>query len=311
MERNGLTKFGYVLLIIITIGWGTSWPFLKICLNEIPPWTYRGLIAPTAALFIFLTGFISRQKLSIPAGQLNPLIVASLFNVTIWHIFSAWGIRLLASGQASIIAYTMPLWAVLFSIIINNDHPTTQRMIGLGLGLVGLSALAVGELGIYQVAPIGSTMMLIAAISWGMGTAIQKRIQWEMPAVALAGWQLLLGGLPITIIAIFSEYALWPEVIDTISLAAVLSTILILVYPIIFCWIAWFHIVSEVRVPISAISIMLVPVIGVFSGHIILQEPVGLHEITGLLLVCSALALVLLPSFRHRHKSQNIAHKIE
>ena len=66
-------------------------------------------------------------------------------------------------------------------------------MIGLGLGLVGLSALAVGELGIYQVAPIGSTMMLIAAISWGMGTAIQKRIQWEMPAVALAGWQLLLG----------------------------------------------------------------------------------------------------------------------
>ena len=307
MERNRLTKFGYVLLIIITIGWGTSWPFLKIGLNEIPPWTYRGLIAPTAALFIFLTGFISRQKLSIPAGQLNPLIVASLFNVTIWHIFSAWGIRLLASGQASIIAYTMPLWAVLFSIIINNDHPTTQRMIGLGLGLVGLSALAVGKLGIYQVAPISSTMMLIAAISWGMGTAIQKRIRWEMPAVALAGWQLLLGGLPITIIAIFSEYALWPEVINTISLAAVLSTILILVYPIIFCWIAWFHIVSEVPVPVSAISIMLVPVIGVFSGHIILQEPVGWHEIMGLLLVCSALALVLLPSFWSKHKSKNIA----
>ena len=72
MERNRLTKFGYVLLIIITIGWGTSWPFLKIGLNEIPPWTYRGLIAPTAALFIFLTGFISRQKIKHPSGTIEP-----------------------------------------------------------------------------------------------------------------------------------------------------------------------------------------------------------------------------------------------
>jgi drug/metabolite transporter (DMT)-like permease len=311
MDKNSLTKSGYMILIIIIIGWGTSWPFLKIGLNEIPPWTYRGLIAPTAALFIFFAGFIFRQKLNVPAGKWKPLILASLFNVTIWHIFSAWGIRVLASGQASIVAYTMPLWAVLFSIMINKDHPTAQRMIGLGLGLLGLGALALGELGIYKVAPVGSAMMLIAAISWGMGTAIQKRIKWEMPAIALAGWQLFIGGLPITIIALWLEYNLWPEMVNNISLAAIFSTILVLIYPIIFCWIAWFHIVAAVPVPVSAISIMLVPVIGVFSGHIILQEPVGFHEITGLLLVCSALALVLLPSLRHRHKSQNIAHKIE
>jgi drug/metabolite transporter (DMT)-like permease len=43
---------------------------------------------------------------------------------------------------------------------------------------------------------------------------------------------------------------------------------------------------------------MLVPVIGVYSGHIILQEPIGLREILGLLLVCSSLALVLLPFFK-------------
>ena len=154
-------------------------------------------------------------------------------------------------------------------------------------------------------------MMLIAAISWGMGTAIQKRIKWEMPAIALAGWQLLIGGLPITIIAVWLEYNLWPEMINSISLATIFSTILILIYPIIFCWIAWFHIVAAVPVPVSAISIMLVPVISVFSGHIILHEPVGLHEITGLLLVCSALALVSLPSFQPRQKSKNIADKTE
>ena len=118
-EKKSLTKFSLFLLITIIIGWGTSWRFLKIALSEIPPWTFRGLIAPTAALFILLAGFLSRQKIRVPAGQWKPLIIASLFNVMIWHIFSAWGIRLLASGQASIIAYTMPLWAVLFNIFLD------------------------------------------------------------------------------------------------------------------------------------------------------------------------------------------------
>ena len=297
-----LTKSGWFLLIAIIIGWGTSWPFLKISLSEIPPLTFRGLIAPTAAVFILLVGFLSRGKIKVPAGQWKPLIIASLFNVMIWHIFSAWGIRLLASGQASIIAYTMPLWAVLFSILINKDRPTTQRTVGLVAGLLGLGTLTIGDLGIYKIAPMGSTLMLIAAISWGMGTAIHKRVKWQMPAATLAGWQLLLGGLPITIIAIFLERDLWPAVINTISLEAILSTILILVYPIIFCWIAWFRIISELPVSISAVSIMLVPVIGVYSGHLILQEPVSLREIGGLLLVCSALALVLLPTFQFKRK---------
>jgi drug/metabolite transporter (DMT)-like permease len=293
MNKKGLSPSGYFLLIAVILGWGTSWPFLKIGLSEIPPWTYRGLISPTAALFIFSVGLLLKQNMSVPKGQWKPLILAAVFNVMIWHIFSAWGIRLLASGQASIIAYTMPLWAVVFSMFLNNERPTLQRIIGLALGLVGLGALTIGEFGIFTLKPLGTIFMLIAAISWGVGTAIQKRVNWQMSATALAGWQLLIGGLPITIIAIFIEHDQWQPV----SQAAIWSTIFILLYPIIFCWFAWFRIVKEVPVSVSTVSIMLVPILGVYSGNLILDEPISWREIGGLLLVCSALALVLLPSF--------------
>jgi len=53
-----------------------------------------------------------------------------------------------------------------------------------------------------------------------------------------------------------------------------------------------------VPVSVSTVSIMLVPVIGVYSGNLILDEPISWREIGGLLLVCSALALVLLPSIK-------------
>ena len=298
MKSHGLSVSGYFLLIAVIIGWGTSWPFLKIGLSEIPPWTYRGLISPTAAIFIFSTGLFLKKDMTVPPGQWKQLILAASLNVMIWHIFSAWGIRLLGSGQASIIAYTMPLWAVVFSMMFVGERPTAQRLLGLFLGLIGLGTLTVGEFGIFTIAPLGTTFMVIAAISWGAGTAVQKRVNWQMSAIALAGWQLLLGGVPITIIAFFLERDQWLAIAQTISPAAIWSTILVLVYPIIFCWFAWFRIVKEVPVSVSTVSIMLVPVIGVYSGNLILDEPISWHEVGGLLLVCSALALVLLPSYK-------------
>ena len=298
MSQQRLSLGGYFLLISVIIGWGTSWPFLKIGLSEIPVLTYRGLIAPSAAIFMFSIGIMLGKDMRVPKNHLKFLIPVSFFNILLWHVFSAWGISLLESGQASIIAYTMPLWAVIFSIILNNDKPHLQCIIGLILGILGLLALALGDIGIFNISPLGSIMMLIAAISWGAGTAIHKSVAWNMPTIALAGWQLLIGGLPITVAAIFLESHLWPNIINTISLDAVLATLLILSYPIIFCWFAWFKIVSEVPVSVSAVSIMLVPVIGVLSGHLILGEKVGLKEIASLSLVCGALVLVLLPPFK-------------
>ena len=57
-ENSGLTAQAYGLLAVAIFGWGVSWPFLKIALAEIPPLTFRGLIAPTAALAIFGLGFL-------------------------------------------------------------------------------------------------------------------------------------------------------------------------------------------------------------------------------------------------------------
>ena len=81
-------------------------------LIEIPPWTFRGLIAPSAALFLFGFAILMKESLRVPREQWRPLFVASLLNITGWHIFSALGLRQMASGHASIIAYTMPLWAI-------------------------------------------------------------------------------------------------------------------------------------------------------------------------------------------------------
>ncbi len=294
MKSDSLPPAGLVLLAALTLGWGTAWPFMKIALTEIPPWMFRGLIAPFAGLFLFSLAALMKEGVRLPNGQWRPLLVAALFNVTGWHVFSAQGLRLLESGHASIIAYTMPLWAVIFGVAFASERITLQRLAGLVLGLAGMAVLLSGEFGIFAISPLGTLFMFGSAISWGAGTVIQKRTVWQLPPLSLAGWQLLIGGLPITAVAIVVDV---PH-LEPVSAAAVWSTLYVLTIPVVFCQFAWFKIVGWVPISVASVSTQIIPVVAVISGAIVLGEVIGLREIGALVLVCAALALVLLPSRR-------------
>jgi len=287
----GFTAQGYGFLGFAIFGWGISWPFLKIALAEIPPWTFRGLIAPSAALMILALGFVLRYEVESPKGQWREIILASFLNITLWHVFSAHGIRLLGGGQASIIAYTMPLWAVVFSILFIGERATIARIMGLVFGMGGLSVLLSGELGVLRSAPAGTFFMLISAIAWGAGTVVQKKVKWQISALSCVAWQLLLGGLPITLIAIILESSQWQPV----SLAATCSTIFVVVVGIFLCWFAWFRVVDMVPVSVATVCTLLVPILGVVSSNMVLGEVIGWREVISLCLICIALALVLIP----------------
>ena len=63
------------------------------------------------------------SSLQFATSTTAPLIFAAALNITLWHVLSALGIRMMGSGQASIIAYTMPLWASMLSMIFIGEPP--------------------------------------------------------------------------------------------------------------------------------------------------------------------------------------------
>ena len=134
--------------------------------------------------------------------------------------------------------------------------------------------------------------MLASAFSWGAGTVVQKSIKWRISTLSLVGWQLVIGGIPITILALILENPDW----QTYSLAAVGSTIFVLFCPIIMCWFVWFRVIEMLPVSICTISTLLVPIIGVVSSSLVLGETVGWREIVSLLFICTALTLVFTPA---------------
>jgi len=282
---------GLLLLAVLTVLWGVNWPVMKRAVTEVPVWTFRSMcLFGAGAGFIFICR-LAGQSFRVPRGQVVPLLIVSFFNVTIWHICSATGLLHLAASRATIIAFTMPLWAALLAVPLLGERPTVYTVGGLVAGLAGMAVLILPQYKSVMADPIGPVVMVIAAVSWATGTVALKYYRFTMPVAVLTGWQLILGGIPLAIGATVFDGGFDPT---AVSAEAWLATAYAVIVATLFCHWAWFKLVR--RFPAVAISVgsLAIPVVGVLTSAIGLGEPIGWDALTALALVLMALFLVLI-----------------
>ncbi len=290
-ERHGLPAAILWLLAALTLGWGFNWPMIKLALTEVPVLSFRSVCLLGGAAGLFAIATYARLPLRVPRGEWGRLLLMSVFSITGWQICTVYGIGYMASGRAAILAFTMPLWGVLLSAWLLKERLSARRILGVGLGMGAILLLLSNELQAVQAAPKGTLLMLGAALSWAFGTVMMKRYPVDLPVASLTAWQLLVGGIPIYAGALALEMhslqplTLWPAV-------ALAYNVLV---AFVFCHWAWNKIVSSVPVGVSTLSTLMTPVVGVFSGMLVLAERPHWQDFAALGLVLLALATVMLP----------------
>jgi drug/metabolite transporter (DMT)-like permease len=279
------------LLASLSLFWGLNWPGMKIILSEISVWWFRALCLMFGGSFLMLISALSGNRCRLYPGEIGPVLLCGSFAIFGWMVFSAYGVSLMPAGRASIIAFTMPLWATMAAAWVLGERITAGKIAGLMLGLAGLGVLIGPDLLILKRAPIGALFMLLAAVSWALGTVLLKRIAWRLPTLSNVAWQLLLSAVPVTLIAALNEP--FPD-LSALSGRAVIALVYLFLFPMSFCQWAYFKTVGLLPASIAAIGTLMVPVIGVYSSYLILDERVGASDVIALLLVLAALVLVLL-----------------
>ena len=269
---------------------------MKLALAEVPPWTFRSLCLMIGGGALLILARAAGTPMSVPRRLLPALALVSLFNITGWHLFSAYALLHTGSGRAAIIGYTMPLWASLLSVWVLHVRPTARQVAALLLGMAALVLLMVKDFGVLGAAPTGALLMLGAALCWAIGTVLVKKFAWDGLAItALTGWQQLIGGVPIVI----GWWLLEPVPdLSALSLPAALGLAYAVFVAMIFCQTAFFKLLSLLPAHVAAISVLPVPVVGVVSSAMILAEPVGLAEVAALILVVGGLFLLIRPADR-------------
>jgi drug/metabolite transporter (DMT)-like permease len=293
-------RTGLWLLLAITIFWGVNWPAIKLSVNEVPVWAFRAICLAAGAGGLFAIARAAGLPLRIPRRDLGWLILASLGNITGWHIFSAIGVFYMLPGRASILAFTMPLWAAPIAAFWVGERLGWPKLLGLVVGALGLAVLVVPDWQNLLAAPLGPAFMLLAAISWAFGTVALKAHSFSMPTTSLVAWQMVIGGAPIFLGALILNHDFEPGSVSALGWWAVAYAALI---PMVFCHWAWFRVVAIYPAVVAAIGTLAIPVVGVISSALITNDPVGWAEILSLLLILFALFLVLVVPMLRRKRA--------
>jgi len=280
----------------LAIFWAVNWPVMKIGLTVIEPWTFRAVVVLVGGVGCLIAALCFGKSIRIPASDLRPLLWLTLFQGVLWNAFSGFGIAMVDAGRASVLAFTMPVWATLLAMIFLGEPVTLRRLSGLAIGMLAMALLLVPAFDAMGAKLTGAFLMIAGAIVWGIATIIVKAIDWKMGMLALSGWQFVIGSIPLLLAAIaYGDPATLME-IDALTGGALAYSALI---PMIFCQAVWFTVVRRLPTSLASTGTLLVPPLGVYFASLILGETVGIYEFAALILVIVAL-LMILPGFNWR-----------
>ena len=287
-------------IAVLTLVWGCNWPILKIGVIELAPLTFRALTLPFAAAGLLLIAHLSGDRIRIPRAWWPRVAMLGLLNIAGWNGFVLFGVQQLPAGRSAILAYTMPLWATVIATFALHEPLGKRKLIGLLLGVAGMGILIGDEIRVIDKSPFGVVMILAAAVVWAFGTVLLRKWKPPLPQNTLTGWMMVVGWLPILVLAPFFDSA--PLGVELASLTA--RGWFAIVYNIFLAgtiahW-AWFYLARTLPVAVSSLSSLPVPVVGVFAGILVLGETPGPQEWVALALVVGALFTVM---FEPRRKT--------
>ena len=290
MSEPALPRRAVVLLIVLTLVWGTNWPLFAFAVREISVWTFRAVAVTLAGVTLLAVAKARGQSLHIPREYRATIVIATFFYLVLWNIASTYAAILIPSGQASILGFTMPLWSALIGWAVLGDRLGGRLLAGVLFGAAAVGLLMVPGFAAYAQAPLGFGLGLVAGLGWAIGTLILKRRGVQVPALVLTGWQLLICAVPTTIGAF--ALAQGPWFMPSWQTIAVVGWIALV--PMSIGNAAWFAIVGMLPVNVAGLSSIMVPMVAMVSGALVHGEPLGPTQWLAMLCCGVSLSLVLL-----------------
>lgn len=284
-----MTRKDFVLLAFLILFWGLNWPVMKASVREFPPLTFRTLSMFGGLVVIFVAARLQRASLRIPAGNALTVVKLAIPNMLFWHAFIIVGVKLLSSGRAAILGYTMPVWAVLSGLVFFGERINGRALIGIVLAMGGAALLLSSEFAHIAGQPLGTLFALVAAAAWGYGTVLMKRTKLDMPTISLTFWMLVLTTVAMTVFCVLIEQPQWrmPNALEWGGI--VYNAVIIFGY----AHVVWFRLARLLPPVVSSLSVMFIPVLGTFSGAWMLGETQQWQDYVAMLLILGSMSTVM------------------
>jgi drug/metabolite transporter (DMT)-like permease len=270
--------------LILCVIWGSTWLFIKLGLENLPPITFAGIRFVIASAILFL--LIRARGIALPDNRRDWGLLAftGVLSFTLNYGLVFWGEQHISSGLAAVLQSTLPA----FGLVIAHFHLPGERMtwskiFGVVLGFLGVAVVFSNQLAIAGgKALAGSVALVLSALFAAYSNVLVKAHGRKLDPAVLSGGQMFFGLIPLLLIGIPLEGN--PFRFHWTPLAFVALLYLAVVGSVI-AFMLYYWLVHKVDVTKTMLISLVTPVVAVVLGMVVLGEDLSWRTIAGGLMI--------------------------
>ncbi len=282
----------WAMLICLSVLWGGSFFFTGLALSGLPPLTLVVLRVGLAALILQLVLPLAGLRLPRDHRVWGAFFGMGVLNNAVPFCLIVWGQTHIASGLASILNATTPLFTVLLAHLLTADERMTgNRLVGVLVGFLGV-AVMVGPAALVGAGDdlLAQFAVLGAALSYACAGLFGRRFRrMNVAPLATAAGQLTASALLLLPLAILVDRP-WTLPMPSASVGsavlglAMLSTAL--------AYVLYFRILARAGATNLALVTFLIPFSAILLGVLVLGERLAPRHVPGMILIGCGLASI-------------------
>ena len=292
MIRAQMNGSDWLIMLVLAVIWGGAFFFIGVAVRHVPPLTYVWLRVTIAAVALWIFVKARGGSLDLPRQVWGSIVLLAILNNALPFTLFGWGQTHIASGLASILNATTPIWGVLVAHFFTVDERMTSRKIAgvlLGFGgvatMIGPSLLSdIGSGALAQLACVGAALSYAFAGVWARRF---KRL--GISPLSITTGQLTAAAIVMLPVSMLAEHP-WTRALPPMSAWAAITALAVLCTA--FGYVLYFKLIDGAGATNAMLVTLLVPPVAILLGSLFLGETLAPQDFAGLALIALGLAAI-------------------
>lgn len=297
LAANHRLRLPIIVWLILAMIWGSTWLFIKLGLEDLPPFTFAGIRFVIAAIILLIVILIRRRPLP-RAGRDWALIAGTgLLAFAINYGLLFWGEQRTSSGLAAILQTIIPVFGLILAHLhLPEERITWPKLIGVVLGIAGVALIFSNQMETGGKAAFqGSVAIVVGAFGAAYSNVLVKSRGGHLDYAVLAAGQMICGLVPLLIVGtVFEGNPLklrWTPLalVSLFYLAIMGSAVAFLLY---------YWLVRHMEVTKTMLIALITPLLAVSLGMFVRGEELTWRVAAGGACIMAGIGVIVLRRFK-------------
>jgi len=244
--------------VLVMFLWALCFPLITMGLAYAPPMLFAAMRAAVSGVVLLVAAQVLRRPPVVGNSIWGGIALVGLTATSLGFFGMFSGGARVSPGLATVIANTQPLIAAVLAWGFLNEKLNVWQRWGLAAGFGGIILIGAPTISGDESQLTGFALILFAAVGIAISNVVLKRLAGRVDILCAMGWQLVLGSLPLTMLALATEHL--DLIVWSVSFVAILIVLSVLGTSAAFA--LWFSLLRRARLTQLNVFTFLTPIFG-------------------------------------------------